>query len=93
MKKIRNGLWCLLIVTVVTLLATGCVQNSKSYPNASLLISGDQLEELINSQTSNMVIIDARDYGNASQKVPGSINLRWKELVDSSSKPQAGGGA
>jgi len=84
MKKITNGLWCLLLVTMVALLATGCVQDSTSYPNASLLITGDQLEELISSQTTNMVIIDARDYGNASQKVPGSINLRWKEFVNSS---------
>jgi thiosulfate/3-mercaptopyruvate sulfurtransferase len=83
MKKITNGFWCRLIVTVVALLVTGCVQNA-TYPNASLLITGDQLEELINSQTTNMVIIDARDYGNASQKVPGSINLRWKEFVNSS---------
>ena len=81
MKRIRNGLWCLLLVPMVALLAAGCVQNSKSYPNASLLITGDQLEELINAQTANMVIIDARDYGNASQKIPGSINLRWKEFV------------
>ena len=51
MKRIRNGLWCLLIVPMVALLATGCAQNSKSYPNASLLITGDQLEDLINTQT------------------------------------------
>ena len=51
MKRIRNGLWCLLLVTMVALLAAGCAQDSKSYPNASLLITGDQLEELINAQT------------------------------------------
>jgi len=84
MKRIKNGLWCLLLVPMIALLAAGCVQNSRIYPNASLLISGDQLEDLINKKTENMVIIDARDYGNASQKVPGSISLRWKELVDSS---------
>jgi 3-mercaptopyruvate sulfurtransferase SseA len=83
-KRISTRLWCLLLVPMAVLLAAGCTQNNKSYPNASLLITGDQLEELINAQTTNMVIIDARAYGNASQKVPGSINLRWQQFVDSS---------
>ena len=56
----------------------------KNYPNATLLVSTEQLQRMIDAKTKNMVIIDVRDYGDGSTKIPGSINLRWKEFMGSS---------
>jgi hypothetical protein len=92
-KRINARLWCVLLVPVVVLLAAGCTQKTQTYPNASLLITGDQLEELINAQTTNMVIIDARAYGNASQKIPGSNQPALAAVRGQLDKPQTSGGA
>ena len=79
MNRIKRLLGYVLVVFMV-MVGTGC-QRARNYPNAGLLVSGDQLESLISSKTPNLAIIDARAYGNASQKIPGSINLRWQEFV------------
>ncbi len=71
-------------IMLVILAGLGCQQHQTTYPNAGLLISGEDVQKLIDNGLPNTVIIDVRDYGNASQKIPGSINLRWQEFVDSS---------
>jgi thiosulfate/3-mercaptopyruvate sulfurtransferase len=87
MNRNKNVLVCVLVI-MVAVAAHGCQQHA-IYPNAGLLVSGDELQKLIDDGLPNTVIIDARDYGNASQKIPGSINLRWQEFVDSSMRLKA----
>lgn len=87
MNRNKNVLVCVLVI-MVAVAANGCQQHA-IYPNAGLLVSGDELQKLIDDGLPNTVIIDARDYGNASQKIPGSINLRWQEFADSSMKLKA----
>lgn len=57
--------------------ATALQPSQPKFPNASLLVSADSLEQCIANNEQNLVIIDARTSGYDSLHIPGAINLKY----------------
>ncbi|MDY6856176.1 MAG: rhodanese-like domain-containing protein [Thermodesulfobacteriota bacterium] len=92
MKKQGNGFLLFIMILFMITFFVSCgdsIHNKAvselqegSYPNASLLISGDSLEASIGD--SKTVVIDTRASGYTDSHIPGAISLLWGDFTDES---------